>query len=120
MLPPVMLPLAETDAADTAAEVIKLPPVMLPVADINPPVNKLPPAMLPLAVTAEALVVINAPRVVSVALYVVPLYTTGATVVASTVFVAGKFKIVTVAVIFLFYVSVTKTSPVSVVKDSPD
>ena len=63
---------------------------------------------------------INAPRVVSVALYVVPLYTTGATVVASTVFVAGKFKIVTVAMIFLFYVSVTKTSPVSVVKDSPD
>ena len=39
---------------------------------------------------------------------------------ASTVFVAGKFKIVTVVMIFLFYVSVTSSSPVSVVNDSPD
>jgi hypothetical protein len=58
--------------------------------------------MLPLAVTATALVVIKAPKVVSVALYVAPLYTTGATVAASTVFVAGKAEIATVAMIFLF------------------
>ena len=37
MLPPVMLPLADTETALTAAEVIKLPPVMLPLA-LNTPV----------------------------------------------------------------------------------
>jgi O-antigen ligase len=52
-LPPVMLPLAETDAADTAAAVIKFPPVTLPVAVINPAVLMLPPVTLAVAETID-------------------------------------------------------------------
>ena len=104
-LPPVMLPVA-----DIKPGVVKLAPAMAPVtfsADttlllkLSPAAFRLPPVMLPLADTAAAFWVTKAPKVVKVALYVVPLYTTGATVVASTVFVAGKAVIATVAMIFL-------------------
>ena len=53
----MMLPLAETEAADIAADVIRLPPVMLPDTDTVVPVcvvaltlappSMLPPVMLP-------------------------------------------------------------------------
>ena len=73
-LPLVMLPLADTEAALTAAVVTKLPPVTLPVVDTDaaetaPAVTTLPPVTLPLALISP---VTYSPVVANTATFDVP------------------------------------------------
>ena len=53
-LPPVMLALALTEAALTAADVIRLPPMILPTTDSSPLFMILPAVMLPATLNAVA------------------------------------------------------------------